>query len=599
MKDTTSKNTWFTIATFLLACIFLNAQVVINSTEELVALKKTPLETVYVHHNASVLFPGEYIYYKFYCIDLGTYRFSKVSKVGYISLINTLGKTVLEQKVVLTKGQGSGDIFIPVSVPSGNYKLLGYTRWLLNGQKDHIFKSDIAIINPYVAESGSIVSNDSEETFSDSLQNTPTATSLLDQSDSILKVKLSASNIARRTKMVLRILSSRGALGHGTYSISVRKKDALDSVPRISAIEAANNYRGLPKNLTKNIKDSLIIPEQTGELIAFKVLDKDTQIPVTNMNMILSFLGTNTNLRSSTTDQNGNFYSYSRQTNLADTVYVQRADNDDPILLKPLTQDIPYTSSIAFHDFKITSSDEELIKQRSTYNQIENAFFEVKKDTVITEVRNIIYEIDAPEVFDLDAYTRFPTLKETFIEIVTNVQVQGFEGEQAIWVTEEVPEARDKLYVYYPPIILFDGVMVKNMAKILSFDARKVQSIHVYRKKFELAGNTYRGKISIDTKNNNFKDIIVGAGIAAGGLQKPAATKNYYNQSYETGVGLDYERIPDYRYQLYWQPSLNIDAKETSLYFYTSDVPGKYEVILEGFTTYGKPVSQIHEFTVK
>ena len=70
---------------------------------------------------------------------------------------------------------------------------------------------------------------------------------------------------------------------------------------------------------------------------------------------------------------------------------------------------------------------------------------------------------------------------------------------------------------------------------------------------------------------------------------RPLKIKNYFNQIYDNSKKSD--RIPDYRSQLLWLPNFNLNKNEDSLYFYTSDNNGDYEISLEGFTNEGKPVS--------
>ena len=54
-------------------------------------------------------------------------------------------------------------------------------------------------------------------------------------------------------------------------------------------------------------------------------------------------------------------------------------------------------------------------------------------------------------------------------------------------------------------------------------------------------------------------------------------------------------RIPDYRHQLLWLPNTDLSTINSNIQFYTSDVSGKFEVILEGFSATGKSV-YIKEF---
>jgi hypothetical protein len=49
---------------------------------------------------------------------------------------------------------------------------------------------------------------------------------------------------------------------------------------------------------------------------------------------------------------------------------------------------------------------------------------------------------------------------------------------------------------------------------------------------------------------------------------------------------------------LVWNPTITVKNSQTPVTFYTSDVPGVYEIILEGFTDQGHPVSLTETISV-
>ena len=112
--------------------------------------KVYPSERVHLHFNDSFLLAGEYLYYKLYCIDEQTNSLSSLSKIGYVALINSHGEEIFRHKITLENGMGQGDFFVPTSVTSGSYKLLGYTQWMGNLTITDFFQSDVIVVNPYV-----------------------------------------------------------------------------------------------------------------------------------------------------------------------------------------------------------------------------------------------------------------------------------------------------------------------------------------------------------------------------------------------------------------------------------------------------------------
>ena len=160
MKIMKKRNIWFFV--LFLTMVTSWSQYVIKSVEDLKNLKQLPQEKVFVNHTGPVIFTGEYLYYSFQCFNAQNSRPSNVSKVGYLALVNEDREYVLEQKIKLDKGLGQGDFFVATDMPSGNYKLLGYTQWMKNNGLAQVFKDDLAIINPYFADQSSFLS-DSEK----------------------------------------------------------------------------------------------------------------------------------------------------------------------------------------------------------------------------------------------------------------------------------------------------------------------------------------------------------------------------------------------------------------------------------------------------
>jgi uncharacterized protein YfaS (alpha-2-macroglobulin family) len=59
-------------------------------------------------------------------------------------------------------------------------------------------------------------------------------------------------------------------------------------------------------------------------------------------------------------------------------------------------------------------------------------------------------------------------------------------------------------------------------------------------------------------------------------------------------------RQPDFRHLLYWSGNINTNEKgKTDISFFTSDVPGKYVIVVQGLSKTGKTGYQELMFDVK
>jgi hypothetical protein len=72
--------------------------------------------------------------------------------------------------------------------------------------------------------------------------------------------------------------------------------------------------------------------------------------------------------------------------------------------------------------------------------------------------------------------------------------------------------------------------------------------------------------------------------------------REFYSPVYETDAERQ-RRIPDFRNTLYWTPDV-LPGKDgqAAVQFYTSDIKGKFVVVLQGFNSKGEAVSATSSF---
>lgn len=105
-------------------------------------------EKLFVHTDKSFYLTGEILWLKVYDVDAATNKPLGISKVAYVELLDKANTPVVQAKVALSGGTGSGSVFIPVTVENGNYKLRAYTNWMKNFGPDYFFEKQITVLNP-------------------------------------------------------------------------------------------------------------------------------------------------------------------------------------------------------------------------------------------------------------------------------------------------------------------------------------------------------------------------------------------------------------------------------------------------------------------
>ncbi|MFI5160885.1 MAG: hypothetical protein ACHQHN_06385 [Sphingobacteriales bacterium] len=116
-------------------------------------------EKVYAHTDKGSYMTGEIMWFKIYAVDGTNNKPLNLSKVAYVELLDNNQVAVLQTKVELRNGSGSGSIYIPVTTNNGNYKLRAYTNWMKNFSPDYYFEKNITLVNPQIAPNSMAVIN--------------------------------------------------------------------------------------------------------------------------------------------------------------------------------------------------------------------------------------------------------------------------------------------------------------------------------------------------------------------------------------------------------------------------------------------------------
>jgi hypothetical protein len=106
-------------------------------------------ESVFIHTDKDYYLTGETIKLSVYCLNDLTQKPTGLSRVAYADVVNSKKNTILTARIELKNGLGSGEIYIPTTVPSGYMVLRGYTHWMRNFGPESFYHSVITIINPF------------------------------------------------------------------------------------------------------------------------------------------------------------------------------------------------------------------------------------------------------------------------------------------------------------------------------------------------------------------------------------------------------------------------------------------------------------------
>ncbi|NUY81748.1 hypothetical protein HUK80_12640 [Flavobacterium sp. MAH-1] len=517
-------------------------------------------EKIKVHVNASALVSGETLYYKMFCVDRDG-KPSTLSRIAYVTLVSSDKKAVFTQKLLLENGSGEGDFFIPASLASGMYKLIGYTRWMVDKPASLYFQTDLAIVDPFTSS------------VKNALKNVPVMNPTASKSG---EITLAKNAWTQREKVTLGL-----KLPNGNYALSVRKKDTLSSVVKANTEMASNEFKLSEKNN---------LPEVRGEIISGKVTSKNAEA-VNDIVISLSIPGKNFATKIARTRADGSFIFTLENAYLQKEAVVQIVGDKKEafeVQLDGLPQ--PDFSTLQFPDYPINAFAKNTLREHAVASQIENAYHLHRKDSIRAFPTSKAFYEPSGTVFALDAYTRFPTVAETITEVVEETYYTKKDGKYELHVREHL-EGYDPIGA---SLVIVDGIWLPDPTELFDYPAKNIEKFTIIPGYYYLGSEGFNGLISVATKDGNYEPKSKGGFIFKDKLPRPFAPKEYFTQDYSAKSD---ERIPDYRYQLAWIP--NLDSSKTEVSFYASDVKGTFEAVVEGVSQDGLPVFSTIEFEVK
>ena len=193
--------------------------------------------------------------------------------------------------------------------------------------------------------------------------------------------------------------------------------------------------------------------------------------------------------------------------------------------------------------------------------------------------------------YHLDDYNRFPTVRETCIEFIPELQFVRRDGRWRIRMII-IDGAESSLYVQDNILVMMDGVVLTDHGMLQDFDATLIEDIDIYRQAVVLGPVSFNGVVNFVTKKNY---------VTA--LQFPANVRvvDFKGVSYPVACpGGAPAEGQDLRQVLFWHPALTVPAdSRTRILLRTPGYAGRFRVVAEGRLSDGSPIRAEYTFDVE
>lgn len=521
-------------------------------------------EQYIIQTNTDFYLSGESILYKI--TNLLATNF--LSKIAYVELVNSKNISIFKHKLLVSNGIANNDFFIPTNIETDQYKIITYTNLMLNN--NDISSKDIFIVNPYLPFPEKFKVKDKElKTIS-----TPTFST----SNSGLKTNKQEFN--KREKATISVDKNIT----GNFVLSVSK---VDSIPN-NVVTNKNLFATETNNSTNPLKAQ---PEHRGEVITGKLVAKNSTTTVDNKKIALSFPGEHFEFKVATTDKNGNF-KFNLESLSGEEAYFQTLEDNKENYNIVFDENNKFNFNFSFDNPKINPNYGNAILKRSIANQIQSIYNYTKRDTIVAHKKIKPFYYGADKEYYLKDFNPQNSIQEVIIELISEIYVTKIDGKQKIKVYDYEINFSNQ---YNNTIVLVNGFLLQDYEEILSYDPGEFTKVTVVDKGYFLNNHIFNGVVNFTTKDLNYLPTI-SEYVTKKNIDRPQLKKRYYTTDYSKDT---FEKIPDYRYQLCWEPNITEISSQKPFEFYTSDVPGNYKITIEGITKSGESVSMENYIQVK
>ncbi len=532
-------------------------------------------ERVYLQTDKTLYLAGEMVWMKLLLTDESG-RPETLSKIGYVELLDE-NTAQVQAKLDITNGRDFGWLELPLSLPTGYYRLVGYTRYMQNEGEQVFFEKILGIINTFRIDTSIDISDRANEMGNRAVpvMNTVAVTtdrpSYNTRSQGTVKVEGLPANLH-------------------TLSVSIAGSGMELPLPEQS-IGAWRNSLSLQPRAPFQQK---YIPEYEGHIIHGEVVNIVTgEAPATGeMTPLLGFVGDDIRLFG------GNIHNGSEVT-----FYTRRIEGREEVVTTTLNHSdnkfrVDISSPFAIHrekkmpEFVLHPQWEERLLERSVGLQVLHTY--MADSMSLFTAQEPFYRWKPERSYLLDEYTRFTTMEEVVIEFVMGLRFGRINGRRVLNVLTDDGTG----FASGNSLVLLDGIPITDHEVIFRYDPLSVKQIDIYRGRYIFGGQLFNGIASFRTYNNNYPGLSLDNTSQFFDYQGTQARRFFYAPDYGMEENRQ-SRIPDYRHTLLWEPDIPLDNPgDITLAFNTSDLTGTYLITVEGLTVDGYTVYGTRTFTV-
>lgn len=571
-------------------------------------------ERVYVQTDKDFYLAGETLWLKMYVTDPSG-RPLGFSRIGYAELLGAKGAEA-QVKLALAEGSGWGKFVVPPTLPSGCYRLAGYTRHMRNEGEAVYFTRTIRVYNAWTTSPDDRIEEVPAPDTSDALgtPDNPDIPSLPRiPGTPPLRITTDRATYSTRSRIHIRL---EGIPSGADLALSIV---CIDSLPPGEPSGVGYWQTQLARLPRLSLADTYL-PEYEGAVVTGKILPATGTSESTgakpaasaplpqSLSATLAVPGDRPRLFDGQIDAVGRVSFYTDALCGVHEV-VALAEHPGPAAYRiDLETGFASHASVEMPPLKLCKRNEKALLARSMALQSQYLFANDGLPAAVAagESTGLEAQRKAIEAFGyaprfvpsrsyrLDEYVRFRTVEQTFTEFIQGVVIRKIGNQPRFCVRKEEKQGFNDGNT----LVLLDGIPLADHQTLIDYNPYRLSRIDVYQGTYVFGRRMYEGMIAFYTSRHRFPDLRLPGGTQLLDYKGAAAVESLEGTAYPSD-SLRASRLPDFRHTLYWNPSLKNVAADLELDCYASDFEGSYLISVEGLGPEGQPVCGRHLIHIK
>jgi len=537
------------------------------------------VERTYVSTDKDVYVAGEKVWCSAFCVESGG-ALSKVSRVACLELHSAEGLAATA-RIALEGGRGAGALDLPVTLPTGNYRLIAYTAQ--NEAEEGYDYEGIAskTLSVFNVASTERVKNGveilSEEAYRERCRVKPGMTKGL--SLQWHDGRLTLTNEGGQPVSV---------------SLSVWHDDGIATNDNPGIADFMDQVRSVgPRSLADSP-----VPDYEGEVIRGRVVGfSEAMIPsLIGKYGFISSPSDKSDVYAAPIREDGSIVFYTANIYGAKECICEIEDID-PKLSCHIELVSPYVNPDvkAPRALPMSASLSEALALRSLGMQLVRRFASDTLFDFLPRRSDGLFDEDVQVRYILDDYTRFPTMEEVFTEFIPEIRVRRSEAGQRELRVRLNETAGAMMLATSKALVMLDGVPVFDHEKILHYDPLLVEMVDIYPNTHFIGSRIFEGVVNFVTYKRNLPGFQFDGNARVVDYQGVCVPMAFTGEAV-AGNSL----YPDYRQTLCWHPLVQLEAgRSLEIHCGKPLYKGHFVALAEGLDADGNPVSCLLCFEIQ